>query len=165
MNNVKVMAGSVAVIVLAMSSVAFAESMSGDAMHTSSMPSSMMMMHPPAPMILSVENNGKGRLRGVVSSVTSTSITVATWGGNWTISTTGDTQILPSKITFSEIKVGDYVGAIGTVSEDAPSLTATLIRDFTDKKNAMMQDSMKKDSMSKGDHMMSSSTSNGAAVH
>ena len=160
----KVVSMGAAVAALFASSVAFAEtSMMGDAMHKS-MPSSMMMMRPPAPMILSVEGNGKGRLRGVVASVSTTSITVATWGGLWTISTTGDTQVMPTKMTFSEIKVGDYVGAMGMVSEDSPMLTATLIRDFTDKKS-MMQDSMKKGATMKDDRMMSSSTGSGSMMH
>ena len=147
---------------LALSSMALVASamektgmMSGDAMqHSADTPSSMMMMHPPAPMILTISNDGKGRLRGVVASVSATSITVATWGGMWTVNAVSDTQMLPARILMSEIKVGDYVGVMGTVSEDGPTMTATIIRDWTQKHDAMM----KKDSMMKDDHIMASTS-------
>ena len=131
--------------------IAFAadKAMTGDAMmHKDSMvPSSMMMMHPPAPMILSVTNDGMGRLRGVVASVNATSLTIAAWGGIWTINTDTNTNMLPSGSMLSDIKVGDYVGVIGKVSEDAPTITATIVRDWT-AKSAMMHDTMmKKDKM------------------
>lgn len=95
------------------------------------------MMHPPAPMILIVNSDGTGRLRGVVSAVSSTSLTVAAWGGPWIVSATSNTKTLGTN-ALSEIKVGDYVGAMGLVSEDAPSMTATIIRDWTTKHDAMM---------------------------
>ena len=146
--------GAIASVAL-FSGAAFADTaMVQDSMHSSGMPSSMMMMHPPAAMILTVDTKGNGRLRGVVATVGTTSITVAGWGGVWTILTTGNTSMSPKNMVFSDIKVGDYVGTMGTVSEDGPTLTATLIRDFTGKKNAMMQhDTMKKDAMMKDDHM------------
>lgn len=159
--NIQMGVVGVAGSLLLFAGIAFAadNAMTGDAMmhKDSTMPSSMMMMHPPAPMILSVTNDGMGRLRGVVTAVNATSLSVAAWGGVWTINTVADTNILPSGSSLSDIKVGDYVGAAGTVSEDGPVMTATIVRDWT-AKAAMMHDSMmKKDTMT-GDHMMSSST-------
>jgi hypothetical protein len=95
------------------------------------------MMHPPAPMILNVNPSGKGTIRGVVASVSATSITVAGWGGIWTIQTNANTNILPSGVSLSGIKVGDYVGAMGTVSENGPTMTATSLRDRTMKSATM----------------------------
>ena len=59
----------------AFASVALAATLGGDAMvhKDSTMPSSVMMMHPPAPMILNINSDGMGRLRGVVASVNATS--------------------------------------------------------------------------------------------
>lgn len=134
------------------------DSMKGDAMMTDHMtPSSMMMMHPPAPTILSVESNGMGRIRGVVSAVSTTSISVATWGGIWTITADAHTQIVPAGYSLSNIKVGDYVGAMGSVSEDGPVLMAKVLRNWTAKHDAMMSgDHMNKsDTMMKGDSVKS----------
>ncbi|MDE1925340.1 MAG: hypothetical protein KGH79_04160 [Patescibacteria group bacterium] len=143
--NKKLIAGIISVTALvSFAGVALAASMTGDSMHSgTAMPSSMMMMHPPAPMILMVSNDGMGRIRGVVASVNTTSITVAGWGGVWTITPDTNITMLPAGSSLSDIKVGDYVGAIGKVSEDAPSITATIIRDWTAAKHAMMHsDSM-----------------------
>ncbi len=138
--------------------IAFAaeNAMTGDAMmqkdtmmkKDSMMPSSMMMMHAPAPMILSVTNDGMGRVRGVVASVNATSLTIAAWGGMWTITTDSYTKMLPAGSGMADIKVGDYVGVVGMVSENSPTITATTVRNWTTKHDAMM--------MKKSDAMMSS---------
>ena len=154
----KILASGGGVLLLmsfAVAGIALAAEMTGGAaMHTDSMkPSSMMMMHPPAAMIVTINNDGTGRLRGVVASVSTNSITVATWGGVWTIHADTNATILRANSSLSDIKVGDYVGASGKVSEDSPTLTATVIRDWT-AKTAMMHDTMMKDN-----HMMASTTS------
>ncbi len=147
---------SIAGSLLLFTGIAFAaeNAMTGDSMmHKDSMaPSSMMMMHPPAPMILTVTGDGVGKLRGVVTSVNATSLTIAAWGGVWSINTNANTNMLPSGSMLANIKVGDYVGVIGMVSEDGPTISATTVRDWTTKHDAMM----KKDSMMTGDHMMNS---------
>ena len=115
--RILVMSGGVAIFMsFAIAGIALAAEVTGGAamqgdsmMHKDKAPSSMMMMHPPAPMILSVTNEGMGRIRGVVASVNATSITVAGWGGVWTINTDSDTNVRPSGSLLSDIKVGDYV--------------------------------------------------------
>lgn len=164
-NKVIIMSGGIAVFTsFAIAGIALAASMTGGVamqgdsmMHNDKTPSSMMMMHPPAPMILTVTGDGTGRLRGVVVSVSATSTTVAGWGGIWTIHVVSDTKMLPKGTSLSDIKVGDFIGAMGTVSEDSPTMTASIIRDWT-AKAAMMHDSTMK-----GDHMMA--TSSGAMMH
>ncbi|MBI3573994.1 hypothetical protein HY090_03005 [Candidatus Kaiserbacteria bacterium] len=141
----KLLSGALSVIALvSFAGIALAaETTTGDSMHSgNAMPSSMMMMHPPAPMILTVSNDGMGRIRGVVASVSATSITIAGWGGVWTITPDSNATMLPVGSALSDIKVGDYVGAIGKVSEDTPSMTATVIRDWTAKHAMMHSDSM-----------------------
>ncbi len=153
MKNKILVVGSAAAVCMsfAFAYIAFASDVTGGAamqgdsmMHKDATPSSMMMMHPPAPMILNIGNDGMGRLRGVVASVSTTSITVATWGGVWTINAGTDTQLLPGGSSLASIKVGDYVGAAGSVSENGPTMTAKIIRDWTTK-NVMAHDTMMKD--------------------
>lgn len=111
------------------------------------MPSGVMMMHPPKPMILTVGSNGHGLLRGVVESVSSSSLTVAAWGGTWTVNIGNDTIVNLSK-GLGAIEVGDFIGALGNVSEDGPIMTADYVRDWSTK-HMMMKD----------EHMMGTSTS------
>ena len=100
------------------------------------MPSSVMMMHPPKPMVLTVSTSGHGLLRGVVESVGTSSLTVAAWGGTWTVTVPVGTIVSPSS-DLSKVAVGDFVGATGMVSENAPILVADYVRDWT-MKDAMM---------------------------
>ena len=95
MNSKLITAAVGAAAILSTAGVAFAMSMTGDTMKGDTMmkgdamkglPSAMMMMHPPAPMILTVSEKGMGRLRGVVSAVGTNSLTVAAWGaGAWSV--------------------------------------------------------------------------------
>ncbi len=117
------------------------------------MPSSMMMMHPPKPMVLTVSASGHGLLRGVVKSVTTSSISVAAWGGIWTVNITNNTIVTPSS-GLSAIAAGDFVGVSGSVSEDSPTINADYVRDWS-AKAAMM----------KSDHMMGATTSDSMMHH
>ena len=126
-------------------------SMTHDAMQKTTRPSSMTM-HPPAPMILTISASGEGRIRGVVTSVGANTLTIASWGGVWTITISNATIILP-KNDFSKIAVGDYVGASGMVSEDGPTMAAEYLRNWTTKREAMMKE----------DRMMA--TSSASMVH
>lgn len=115
----------------------------------SAMPSSKMMMHPPKPMILTVGANGHGLLRGVVESVGTSSLTVAAWGGTWTVNIGNNAMVTPSN-GLGAIAVGDFVGVSGMVSEDGPVITADHVRDWSTKHMMM-----------KNEHMMGTSTNSG----
>ena len=115
-----------------------------------SMPSSLMMMHPPKPMILTVGANGHGILRGVVESVATSSLTVAAWGGTWTVNIGSNAMMTPAN-GLGAIVAGDFVGVSGMVSEDGPIITADHVRDWSTK-HTMMKD----------EHMMSTSTNSTA---
>ena len=84
--------------------------------------------------VLRVDAAGKVLVRGTVSAITANTVTVKSWGGEWTANVGADTQILPN-ITgndFAKFQVGDYVGVQGTVRQDAAwSIDATLVRDWT----------------------------------
>ena len=151
-NKVMVISGGVAVFMLfAVAGIALAADMTGGAAMHGDKPSSMMMMQPPAPMVLTVLSSGQGRIRGVVASVGVNSLTIAAWGGTWTVNVTSSTVVSPQN-DLSKIVVGDFVGVTGMVSEDSPTITADHIRDWTAKSAMMHSDT------NTGNHMMASST-------
>ena len=61
-------------------------------------------------MKLEVGPRGRVLIRGFVGSVGTDSVTVKSWGGSWKVMSAGTTADL------SKFNVGDYVGAIGTIS-------------------------------------------------
>ena len=170
---------TLAVAGLSFAGVAFAmdTAMTGDAMMHKDAMSGSMMNHP-APMVLEINKNGQGRLRGVVASVSAASITVSGWGGVWTVNTTAGTTF-SGATSIADIKVGDFVGVMGTFAKEGWMVNATIVRDWNGTSGSMMKhdammksgDSMmkkddammKKDSMVGGDHMMASST--GSMTH
>ena len=93
--------------------------------------------HRPA-MILEVNKNGKILLRGTVESVASSTLTLKSWGGTWTIKTSSDTKIHPKvngTSTLSAFETGDFVGVIGQISETENfTVNAKIIRNWTLKK-------------------------------
>jgi hypothetical protein len=86
-------------------------------------------------MIVQIGPAGNALIRGTVTSVTSDSLTVKSWGGEWTVKIETNTKFLPNGLTLNQIKSGDFVSVHGKVNSDE-SLTvhATLIRDWTEKK-------------------------------
>ena len=155
MKRILLVGGSVGVVLaITIAGTALAaESMSGS-MHADTMkPSAAMMMHPPAPMVLSIDTNGMGRIRGVVTSVGTSSIMIAAWGGVWTITTNGATSVLPGGSSVSDIHVGDFIGVMGMVSEDGPMVAATLIRDWSSKGPMTHTGAMTSDHMTGSDSM------------
>jgi hypothetical protein len=90
----------------------------------------------PAPMVIDIDDAGNALIRGTVQSTGSDSITITTWGGTWTIQTDDGDSVVPAGTTgtddLSAIRVGDFVGAEGTVSTgNAMTLDARFVRDWT----------------------------------
>lgn len=82
---------------------------------------------PAQPMILNIEPNGKALLRGTIDSVATSSLIVKSWGGNWTVNFSSSTELMPNDI--AQFKVGDFIGAQGTVNRTSPwTIDARLIR-------------------------------------
>ena len=109
--------------------------MMGTAAPTNSQGMRMMgegMMKPPKPVEVTITAKGDITLRGTVQSVSSTSLTVKTWGGVWTINIGPSTTLLPTN-DLSKMLVGDFVGVIGTVSQDSQTVAATYVRDWVTK--------------------------------
>ena len=84
------------------------------------------------PMVLNVSSGGKVLLRGTVSAVSSDSVTVKSWGGDWTVNVPSSAKVLPSGTALSSFAQGDFVGVQGTANASAGwTVDATLIRDWT----------------------------------
>jgi len=89
----------------------------------------------PAPMVVQIGPMGNALIRGTVTNVGTDSLTIKSWGGNWTVKTNSNTKFLPQGLTLDQIKAGDLVGLNGKVnSEESLTVYATLIRDWTEKK-------------------------------
>jgi len=85
----------------------------------------------PKPMIIDINSSGKILLRGTITAVGTSSLTVKSWGGNWIINILTDTKIVPGD-TISQFTVGDFVGVHGQVKEGVDwTVDATYIRDWS----------------------------------
>ena len=91
-------------------------------------------------MVLQVGPNGKVLLRGTVSSASSGSVTVKSWGGDWTVTVPSSASVLPQGEALSSFKAGDFVGVQGAIDPSASwTVNATLIRDWTARTEATQQ--------------------------
>jgi len=89
----------------------------------------------PMPLVVEIGPAGNALIRGTVADVGTDSLTIKSWGGNWTVKIDSNTKFLPQGLTFGQIKVGDFIGLNGKVkSEESLTVSATLIRDWTEKK-------------------------------
>ncbi len=86
----------------------------------------------PMPMVLHVGVNGNVLLRGTVSSVSSGSLTVKSWGGDWTVNVPSSAEVLPSGTALTSFQQGDFVGVVGSINSSADfTVDATIVRDWT----------------------------------
>ncbi len=110
---------------LAVGGVAFAQT-------TSTTASDTVNSSPAQRMVLQVGPAGKVLLRGTLDSVSATSITVKSWGGDWTVNVPSSAQVLPQGDALLSFQKGDFVGVQGTVNQSGSwMIDATLIRDWT----------------------------------
>ena len=85
-------------------------------------------------MILQVGPHGEVLLRGTVSVVGTTSLTVKSWGGDWVVNISSASKLMP-ETTMAQFKVGDFVGIQGAVNQTASwTVDAKLVRNWTAKK-------------------------------
>ncbi len=78
-------------------------------------------------VVLTVASNGDTVLRGVVTAISGSSLSVKTWGGVWTI----DLSKLPSgfqQTDAAKIKVGDFVGVNGIMDQTTQIIVAKFER-------------------------------------
>jgi hypothetical protein len=129
MTKVKTLSVLIAGLVLA-ASVSLAQETSPSA--TNSVP---VVKTKHSAMVVQIGPAGNALIRGTVTNVGTDSLTVKSWGGNWTVKIKRDTKFLPRGLTLDQIKAGDLVGLNGKVdSEETLTVHATLIHDWTEKK-------------------------------
>ena len=129
MTKVKTLSVLIVGLVLA-ASVSLAQTTSQSA--TSSAP--VTSPHP-LPMVVQIGPAGNALIKGTVTNVGTDSLTVKSWGGDWTVNIDTNTKFLPKGLPLKQIKAGDLVGLNGKVkSEETLTVHATLIRDWTEKK-------------------------------
>ncbi len=84
------------------------------------------------PTVLEVNKAGNVLIRGTVNSVSANSLTIKSWGGEWTINVPSGATVLPQGTALSSFAAGDFVGVQGTVNTTANwTVDATLVRDWT----------------------------------
>ncbi|MDO8530403.1 MAG: DUF5666 domain-containing protein [bacterium] len=83
-----------------------------------------------SPMSLNITESGNVHLKGTVSAVSGSTVSVTSWGGTWTVNTLGAT--IPSGLT--EVKVGDHVKVNGKIT-GGMNITATTLTDHTKNPN------------------------------
>ncbi len=89
------------------------------------------VVKPEKPMVVEIGPGGRTLLRGTVTVVGTNSLTVKSWGGDWTINISASTKLAP-KTDVSQFQVGDFVGVQGLASTTALwTIDATLVRNRT----------------------------------
>jgi hypothetical protein len=101
--------------------------------------------------VVSINKDGKTLVRGFIDSIANGTITVKSWGGDWTVNVGADTQVLPVETgnDIAKFQVGDYVGAQGAINHGANwTVDATLVRDWTYKATVTAQQKQNRQSAS-----------------
>ncbi len=99
---------------------------------TTSNTSGTTVSTPTRQMVLQVGPAGKILLRGTIDAVSTTSITVKSWGGDWIINVPASAQVMPQGVALSSFQQGDFVGVQGTINSSTSwTVDATLVRDWT----------------------------------
>ncbi len=91
---------------------------------------------PHPPQMINVDGSGNILVRGTVVTVGASSVTVNSWGGNWTIQPAPTAQMFPvgpnGGRDLSGIRVGDFLGVDGTIAPGQSfSVSANVIHDWT----------------------------------
>jgi hypothetical protein len=82
-------------------------------------------------MMVSVNPAGRATIQGKVTAISSSSVSIASWGGTWTVNFSGNVKAkYGQKLPLSSIKVGDVVTASGKISNNGGlTIDAVSIRD------------------------------------
>ena len=87
------------------------------------------------PMVLQVNTNGDVLMRGTISLVASDSLTVKSWGGEWTVQVPSSAKVIPAApqgAALSGFQTGDFVGVLGTVDSNSNlTINARLVHDWS----------------------------------
>ena len=82
-------------------------------------------------MVVNANAAGNVLLRGTIDSVGSGTLTVKSWGGDWTVNVPSSAEVLPGG-DMSKFSQGDFVGVSGMVSQSGNwTVDAKVVRDWT----------------------------------
>lgn len=97
---------------------------------------------PAQPQVVQIGAKGNVLLRGTIDAVGSGSLTVKSWGGDWTVNVPSSAKVLPASAGgIANFQTGDFVGVQGTVSSSGSwSVDASLVRDWTSAKTTAQQE-------------------------
>lgn len=89
----------------------------------------------PAPMVIEADDAGNVVMRGEVTAINGSSMSVESWGGTWTVRTNGESSVVPvgnGNGDLSGISVGDFVGVDGVFATDQDmTVDASFVRNWT----------------------------------
>jgi hypothetical protein len=91
----------------------------------------------PAPMVVESDSTGQILIRGIVETIEPNRMIIHSWGGRWTIRTSGASRVIPAATSgvagdLSTISIGHFVGVDGKTATDAQlTVDAKLVRDWT----------------------------------
>lgn len=90
----------------------------------------MMGKHEGPDMKVEIGPQGRTLLRGTIKTVSTGSLTVTSWGGDWMVNISSSANVMPSDMT--QFKVGDFVGVQGMINKTSVwTVDAMLVRDWT----------------------------------
>jgi hypothetical protein len=128
----KLLAGLGIIGFLATAGTAFAQTATSTTAVMTTMTTPSITTSEPEPIVLDVGAGGKVLLRGTIDSVSSGSITVKSWGGDWTVTIPSSAALLPQGSSVSSFQTGDFVGVQGSIDQSANwTVDASLVRDWT----------------------------------
>jgi hypothetical protein len=84
--------------------------------------------------VVQVDSSGRALLRGTIDAVNGRTLTVKSWGGDWTLNVNASAEILPASVgqDLTQFKNGDFIGVQGIVSQTAVwTIDASVVRDRT----------------------------------
>lgn len=86
----------------------------------------------PIPNMVEISGKGEAMIIGTVASTGSGTLTVTSWGGNWTINIVTATKFAPAGNAIANIATGDTVEIQGTANKTANwTVDANVVRDST----------------------------------
>ncbi len=98
-------------------------------------------IHKTQAMELNVNGKGEVLLRGTIDLVGSGTLTVKSWGGDWTVNVPSSAEVLPGG-DMSKFSQGDFVGITGTVSQNGSwTVNAKTVRNWTQEKTITTESS------------------------
>ena len=97
-------------------------------------PESGSSIHPIRETVVEINQHGKATLRGSITAIASSTLSIRSWGGIWKINMDDRTEFIPKEGATS-LALGDFIGVQGTVATSTDwTIHARLVRNWSEKK-------------------------------